>query len=524
MVHSRLISIHRPMRGSVLAAAAIAMAGVSLPAAAASGPSLGAARGFAVLGSSTVTSTGLTAITGDVGVSPGSAITGFPPGTLFAGAIHAGDAAATQAHGDASLAYAYLKGMPSIPANNLTGADLGGRTLAPGVYTFDTSAQLTGDLTLDAGGDSGATFVFQMGSTLTTASNAHVLVINGGADYDESNVFWQVGSSATLGSGTAFTGNILAYASITLATGATMTGDALALNGDVTMDSNTIASPVLGTAPVPLPGAPAAPTNSTVAQTGVDAAARFSVSWTDASVNETGFRVFRRDGASPDFVEVGAVATTDMAGTGAVLTFQDQVLDPATTYMYRVTAISSSSVESVPSNEARLDVQVVGPAPTRRLDVRLGRGRSAIRDRIRARTDSVSITESYSVIDVSTSLPSILSVVDPRIDGVTIQVRAPGSLVAVNIPANDPRWKASKRGVYTWKTHDGRHAPVTSFRIDTRKSEFTFKSDGNDFGAEPVNSISVSLVYLTASGSDSRAWNLPKRLPRGYRALFTLPK
>ena len=131
-----------------------------------------------------------------------------------------------QAQTDATTAYNDLEGQTCDV--NLTGQDLGGMTLTPGVYCFDTSAQLTGDLVLDALGNPNAVWVFQTGSTLTTASGSSVTVINGG---NALNVFWQVGSSATLGTGTRFNGNILAYASITLNTGASLIGRALALNG-----------------------------------------------------------------------------------------------------------------------------------------------------------------------------------------------------------------------------------------------------------------------------------------------------
>lgn len=196
--------------------------------------SLGTAQKFAVLGGSTVTNTGSSVIMGDLGVSPGSAITGFPPGTVVPpGTIHAADAVASLAQSDATTSYNVLAGL--TPTLNLTGQDLGGKTLVPGVYRFDSSAQLTGTLTLNSLGNPDALFVFQIGSTLTTASNAAV-VINGGNDC---NTFWQIGSSATLGTTTAFKGNILANQSITLNTGADIvSGRALAQQGAVTLDTN----------------------------------------------------------------------------------------------------------------------------------------------------------------------------------------------------------------------------------------------------------------------------------------------
>lgn len=199
------------------------------------GDLLGSAQSFAVLGGSTVTNTGPTLVTGDLGVWPGTAITGFPPGVVN-GTIHASDAVAHQAQNDVTIAYNALAGM--APNQALTGTDLGGLTLTPGVYFFASSAFLTGTLTLDAMGDPNAMFVFQMGSTLITASNSAVATINGA---DGCNIYWQVGSSATLGTGTSFEGNILALTSITLTTGANiLDGRALARNGAVTMDSNAI--------------------------------------------------------------------------------------------------------------------------------------------------------------------------------------------------------------------------------------------------------------------------------------------
>jgi hypothetical protein len=206
---------------------------------------LGTANNFSVLAGSTITSTGATAINGgNVGVSPGSAITGFPPATVTppyttfsAGAVPA------QAETDLTAAYNTAAGL--APTRVLTGTDLGGLTLTPGVYFFSSSAQLTGTLTLNDQGNPDAVFVFQIGSTLTTASASSVVTINaGGSSTPGMSVFWQVGSSATLGTTTAFEGNILALASITADTGATdLDGRLLAINGAVTMDGNAVTAP-----------------------------------------------------------------------------------------------------------------------------------------------------------------------------------------------------------------------------------------------------------------------------------------
>ena len=201
-----------------------------------SAPPLGTAASFAVLAGSTATNTGDTVVTGDLGVWPGIAVTGFPPG-IVTGTIYEADAIAQQAQSDLTTAYDDLAGQACDL--DLTDQDLGGLTLTPGVYCFDTSAQLTGVLELDAEGDPDAVFVFRIGSTLTTASNSSVSMLNSA---DPCNVFWQVGSSATLGTDTAFAGSILALTSITLNTGADIDGRALARNGAVTMDTNRISN------------------------------------------------------------------------------------------------------------------------------------------------------------------------------------------------------------------------------------------------------------------------------------------
>ena len=201
---------------------------------------LGTAGSFAVVGAGTVTNTGPSVVDGDLGVHPGDALTGFAdsdggPG-IVTGAVHAGDATAAAAQADARTAYGALADQACDA--DLTGQDLGGLTLTPGVYCFATSAQLTGALTLDAVGDPDAAFIFRIGTALTTASDSRVQFLD---DFASCGVFWQVGSAATLGTDTAFVGTVIAQTeAITANTGATVMGRLLALNAAVTLDSNVI--------------------------------------------------------------------------------------------------------------------------------------------------------------------------------------------------------------------------------------------------------------------------------------------
>ena len=194
---------------------------------------LGSANSYGILAGSTVTCAGAPGtINADVGVSPGSTTTGFPPCTI-SGSTHLADAVAGTQQNRLTGAYNYLAGRPC--GTVVTPADLGGRTLPPGVYCAATSMGVTGTVTLDGQGDANATFIFQVGSTLVTGTGADIALIGGA---QAKNVWWQVGSSATLGTGTTFRGNILALTSITLVDNATMLGRALARNGAVSLGTN----------------------------------------------------------------------------------------------------------------------------------------------------------------------------------------------------------------------------------------------------------------------------------------------
>src|SRR3954468_22531113 len=231
--------------GRLIAAALTTLfVGEALPASAQTAPPLGTAQSYAVLAGSTVTNTGPSVITGDLGLSPGSAVTGFPPGLVSGGTIHAADAAALSAQ--TSLTTAYNSAAGQSCTLDLTGQDLGGKVLTPGVYCFSSSAQLTGTLTLNGQGNE--IWIFQIGTTLTTASGSSVVMSGGGS---QCNVFWQVGSSATVGTGTSLVGNILALTSITMTTGANLIGRALARNGAVTLDTNNINASSCAATPVP---------------------------------------------------------------------------------------------------------------------------------------------------------------------------------------------------------------------------------------------------------------------------------
>ena len=254
--HACTSSSRRTRSGSLavasLAVAAVAASGLGAallaPAsafAATATVGLGTAASYSVLAGQGVTNTGPTTLSADLGTSPAASVTGFPPGVV-AGATHAADAAAGQAQSDLTTAYDDAAGRPSSAA---VPADLVGSTLTPGVYTAAGPLGLTGTVTLDAQGDPSAVFVIQAPSSLTTGSGSRVSLVDGA---QACNVFWQVSSSASLGTGSGFAGTVLALTSVSVGTGATVDGRVLARNGSVTLDDDAFISSTCGTTTSPV--------------------------------------------------------------------------------------------------------------------------------------------------------------------------------------------------------------------------------------------------------------------------------
>jgi hypothetical protein len=229
-------------------------------------PDLGTAADYAIVANTTITNTGVSVIDGNLALV-GPSVTGL--GGVVTGRSDIGNAAASRAEADVLSAHQDATG--SGPATDMSGVDLGGMTLSPGIYHFGSSAALHGTLTLDGGGASNATFIFQIGSTLTTGTGARVRLINGA---DGCAVFWAVGSSATIGTATSLQGNLMALVSITMTTGATIGvgggrngGRAFAQNGAITLDTNVIIAPTGPcNAPAPTPKPTAVPTAAPTAR------------------------------------------------------------------------------------------------------------------------------------------------------------------------------------------------------------------------------------------------------------------
>jgi len=302
----------RARRAAIALAAGFGLAVV--PAASqAAAVQLGTVSPFVVLGGATVTNTGPSVLNGDLGVAPGTALVGFGLPAVVNGATHDNDGVAQQAQADLATAYDVAAGQPVAPADDLTGTDLGNRTLTAGAYRFTSSAQLTGALTLDAQGDPNAQFVFEIASALTTASASSVVLVNGASPC---NVFWQVGSSATLGTTTAFQGSLMALTSISLDDGATVTGRMLARNGQVSLIDNVLGAPqcaVGSTTPTPTPTPPAG--------AGSSSGSSGSASRSPAA---TGRRRVARNGTAV-FRQAAGSATRHVAGVACVDGFRATV-------------------------------------------------------------------------------------------------------------------------------------------------------------------------------------------------------
>ncbi|HUB98592.1 MAG TPA: ice-binding family protein [Solirubrobacterales bacterium] len=239
-------------RGFAGMALAVALALAALPAFAQAAPvNLATAGPFVVLGGATATNTGASVLNGDLGVSPGTTLPGFEEAVVN-GVEHVNDGVAAQAQLDLTTAYNVAAGTPVLPANDLSGTDLGNRVLTAGAYRYTSDAQLTNALILDAQGDPNAQFVFEITSALTTAPGSSVLLVNGASPC---NVYWQVGSSATLDTTTAFQGNVMALESITVNNKASVLGRLFAREGQISLDENVLTRPLCptgsGTTPTP---------------------------------------------------------------------------------------------------------------------------------------------------------------------------------------------------------------------------------------------------------------------------------
>jgi hypothetical protein len=336
----------RRVRLGVASVAAIGLL-IALPGnaqAAATPIPLGNADPFVVLAGQTITNTGTTTINGDIGISPGSSLTGGPPLMVLHGTSHVADPVALGAQ--AALGTAFDNAAGQTPATAIP-SELGGSTLVPGIYSSGVFT-ITNTLTLDAGNNPNAVFVFQSAATLNAAAGSRVNLINGASPC---NVFWLVRSSATLETTANFSGNILALTDVHLRTGATVQGRALARNGEITLDANTITRPACGATPTPpVIAAPGAPTGVTVTPGNGQAV----VSWTPSVSG----------GAATSFTVTASPGGMSVTTTGTTATVTG--LTNGTSYTFTVTATNSAgtavSVASAAAIPAAGVVPVGAPA------------------------------------------------------------------------------------------------------------------------------------------------------------------
>jgi hypothetical protein len=319
--------------------------------------SLGTAADYGVLGSTTVTNTGATSVGGNVGLWSGTSVTGFPPGVVTPPAtIQAGTATAQQAQTDLGLAYIDAA---SRTIDSATPSELGGQTLVAGVYGTPQkdALTLTGSLVLDGANDPNSVFIFQTDTTLTTASASSVTLINGA---QECNVFWQIGSSATLGTGTHLAGNILAFTSITLTTGVVLRGRALAHGAAVTMDTNTITAPTCDLTPPTTTSttAPVTTTTTSPADTTTTSVAPVTTTTAPAATTTTALPPVTTTTTLPPLTTstTAPPATTTTSGSATTTTSAPA---PSTTTTTEPSASTTTSIA------AATVTTVPGPADTR---------------------------------------------------------------------------------------------------------------------------------------------------------------
>jgi hypothetical protein len=330
-----------------VAVATVALIAASTPAFAATATvGLGTSATYSELGSQTVTNTGPSQLNGDLGVSPGTAITGFPPGQI-GGSRHAADATAALARADLTIAY---DDAASRATTASVAGDLVGRTLIDGVYTSSGPLALSGTLTFDGQGDANSVFIVQAASTLITATASHVVTINGA---QACNIFWQVGSSATLGTASTFQGTVMALSSVTVTTSAHVKGRALARNGAVTLDNNVFTAPDCGTTTEPTSAASTTTTLTTAPTTataGKSVTLRAVVDTTTGT--PTGTVTFTRNG-----VTVGTAAV-DSSGVARLTLVAGTTLKAGS-----IVAAYNGSPDFAPSRSTSRAL-AVAPAPT----------------------------------------------------------------------------------------------------------------------------------------------------------------